>query len=100
MTTARQRRDHARSVRHCMEQQQLARERPVEVEVAVPPVVPLDQFEQDRMRARAFRADHGRCTLTDEFYLRDIGLNDVLRGSTVRQPWRALPGVLSTKRNP
>jgi hypothetical protein len=93
MTTARQRRDHCRMIEQRIKHQQLARkQKHLEAQVTTP-----DEFERDRQLACITLDCYGWIPLTDQFYLRNLGLNDVLRGSTVRQPWRALPGVLSTR---
>ena len=92
--TSRQRRDHARSVRRRIEHQQLARKQQyLEAEITTP-----DEFERDRQLARITLDCYGWISLTDCFYLRHLGLNDVCRGSTARHPGCALPPVLSTRR--
>ncbi|WP_407570715.1 hypothetical protein [Deinococcus altitudinis] len=92
--TSRQRRDHTRSVRHRIEHQQAAREQQgLEAQIDTP-----DEFERDRQMARITLDCYGWIPLTDQFYLRNLGLNDVCRGSRAWQPRQALPPVLSTRR--
>ena len=92
--TSRQRRNHARSVRHRIEHQQFARQQETrEAQVTTP-----DEFERDRELARITLSVYGQVPLSPPFYLRNIGLNDVCRGSVARQPSAPLPPVLSTRK--
>ena len=91
--TSRQRRNHVRSVRHRIEHQQLARQQEArEAEIVTP-----DEFERDRELARITISVYGQVPLSPPFYLRNIGLNDVNRGSVAQCPSTPLPPVLSTK---
>ncbi|GGJ65207.1 hypothetical protein [Deinococcus aquiradiocola] len=94
--TPRERRTHRKAVEERVTRQRLAREREArEAEIRTE-----DMFERDRELARITISVYGQLPLSPPFYLRHIGLEDVTRGSTARQPSLPLPPVLSTRRKP
>ena len=95
MTTSRQRRNHARSVRHRIEHQQLARQQEArEAQVTTP-----DEFDRDRELARITLSVYGQVPLSPPFYCRHIGLDDRCYGQNDSRR-DEMPDVIRLARKP
>jgi len=93
--TSRQRRDPVRSVRHRIKRQQLfLKQQHLEAQI-----ITSEEFERDRQRARITLECYGWIPLTDQFYCRNLGLNDHRLGRTGDLRRDEMPAVIRSGGN-